>query len=119
MPTNLFGPGDNFDLHGSHVMPAMIRKMHEAKQSGAPTVTLWGTGSPRREFLHVDDLASASLFLMEHYSDPATINVGVGEDLSIKELAELVQDVVGYEGELVWDTSKPDGTRASCWTSAA
>jgi GDP-L-fucose synthase len=110
MPTNLYGPGDNFDLQGSHVMPAMIRKMHEAKQSGAPTVTLWGTGSPKREFLHVDDLASAALFLLENYDDSTTINVGVGEDLSIKELAELVRDVVGYEGELVWDTDKPDGT---------
>jgi GDP-L-fucose synthase len=110
MPTNLYGPGDNFDLQGSHVMPAMIRKMHEAKLAGAPTVTMWGTGSPKREFLHVDDLASAALFLLENYDDPQTINVGVGEDLSIKELAELVQEVVGYEGELVWDTSKPDGT---------
>ncbi len=110
MPTNLYGPGDNFDLHGSHVMPAMIRKMHEAKQSGAPTVTLWGTGSPKREFLHVDDLASAALFLLESYDDPQTINVGVGEDLSIRQLAELVRDVVDYEGELVWDTDKPDGT---------
>lgn len=110
MPTNLYGPGDNFDLQGSHVMPAMIRKMHEAKAAGAPAVTLWGTGSPRREFLHVDDLASACLFLLEHYDDPQTINVGVGQDLTIKALAELVQRVVGYEGELVWDTSKPDGT---------
>jgi GDP-L-fucose synthase len=110
MPTNLYGPGDNFDLQGSHVMPAMIRKMHEAKLAGAPTVTLWGTGSPKREFLHVDDLAAASLFLLECYDDPTTINVGVGVDLSIKELAELVQEVVGYEGELVWDISKPDGT---------
>jgi GDP-L-fucose synthase len=110
MPTNLYGPGDNFDLQGSHVMPAMIRKMHEAKQSGAPTVTLWGTGSPKREFLHVDDLASAALFLLEGYDDGTTINVGVGEDLSIRSLAELVRDVVGYGGELVWDAGKPDGT---------
>lgn len=110
MPTNLYGPGDNFDLRGSHVMPAMLRKMHEGKVSGAPAVTLWGTGSPKREFLHVDDLSSASLFLLENYDDPQTINVGVGEDLSIKELAELVRKVVGYQGELVWDTDKPDGT---------
>ena len=110
MPTNLYGPGDNFDLQSSHVMPAMIRKMHEAKLSGAASVTLWGTGAPRREFLHVDDLAAASLFLLEHYDDPQTINVGVGEDLSIKELAELIRETVGFQGELVWDTSKPDGT---------
>ncbi len=110
MPTNLYGPGDNFDLQGSHVMPAMIRKMHEAKISGAPSVTLWGTGSPKREFLHVNDLASASLFLLEHYDDAQTINVGVGEDLTIKELAELVRAVVGFEGDLVWDAEKPDGT---------
>ncbi len=110
MPTNLYGPGDNFDLQGSHVLPAMIRKMHEAKLTGAPSVTLWGTGSPKREFLHVDDLAAASLFLLEHYDDPQTINVGVGEDLSIKELAELVRGVVGFEGDLLWDPDKPDGT---------
>jgi len=110
MPTNLYGPGDNFDLQGSHVMPAMIRKMHEAKQRGDAAVTLWGTGTPRREFLHVDDLARASLFLLEHYDSPDTINVGVGEDVSIRELAELVQRVVGYDGELFWDTGKPDGT---------
>jgi GDP-L-fucose synthase len=110
MPTNLYGPGDNFDLQGSHVMPAMIRKMHEAKLAGAPSVTLWGTGSPRREFLHVDDLASAALFLLEHYDDPSTINVGVGEDVTIRELAELVRGVVGFDGSLVWDTDKPDGT---------
>ena len=110
MPTNLYGPGDNFDLQGSHVMPAMIRKMHEAKLNGDASVTLWGNGSPQREFLHVDDLASASLFLLENYDDPQTINVGVGEDLSIRALAELVREVVGFQGELVWDTSKPDGT---------
>jgi GDP-L-fucose synthase len=110
MPTNLYGPGDNFDLTSSHVLPAMIRKMHEAKVSAAPAVTLWGTGSPRREFLHVDDLARACLFLLEHYDDSQFVNVGVGQDLTIRALAELVQDVVGYEGELVWDTSKPDGT---------
>ena len=110
MPTNLYGPGDNFDLQTSHVLPAMIRRFHEAKMSGAPEVTLWGTGTPRREFLHVDDLARASLHLLEHYDDPQTINVGVGEDVSIKELAELVAEIVGYEGRLAWDTSKPDGT---------
>jgi GDP-L-fucose synthase len=110
MPTNLYGPGDNFDLAASHVMPAMIRKVHEAKQSGSPMVTMWGTGSPRREFLHVDDLASAVLFLLEHYDSPDTINVGVGEDVTIRELAELVMTTVGYEGALDWDTSKPDGT---------
>lgn len=110
MPTNLYGPGDNFDLATSHVLPAMIRRFHEAKESGAASVTLWGTGSPRREFLHVDDLAAACLTLLERYDDPAPINVGVGEDVTIKELAELVADVVGFEGDLEWDTSKPDGT---------
>ncbi len=110
MPTNLYGPGDNFDLDKSHVMPAMIRRMHEAKLAGKPTVTLWGTGSPRREFLHVDDLARACVFLLENYDDPQTINVGTGSDVTIKELAELVQRVVGYGGDLVWDDSKPDGT---------
>ncbi|MCU1693575.1 MAG: fclA [Frankiales bacterium] len=110
MPTNLYGPGDNFDLQGSHVMPAMIRKMHEAKERGETRVPLWGTGAPRREFLHVDDLAAAVVHLLEHYDDPQTINVGVGEDVTIKELAELVAGVVGYAGELDWDASKPDGT---------
>jgi GDP-L-fucose synthase len=110
MPTNLYGPGDNYDLTSSHVLPAMIRKMHEAKVAGAPSVTLWGTGSPRREFLHVDDLAAACVFLLERYDHPQFINVGVGKDLTIRALAELVREVVGYEGELVWDTSKPDGT---------
>ncbi len=110
MPTNLYGPGDNFDLAASHVMPAMIRKVHEARQSGAPSVTMWGTGSPRREFLHVDDLAAAVLFLLEHYDSPDTINVGVGEDVTIRELAELVTMTIGYDGALDWDTSKPDGT---------
>lgn len=110
MPTNLYGPGDNFDLAASHVMPAMIRKVHEARQSGAPSVTMWGTGSPRREFLHVDDLAAAVLFLLEHYDSPDTINVGVGEDITIRELAELVTTTIGYDGALDWDTSKPDGT---------
>jgi len=110
MPTNLYGPGDNFDLDGSHVIPAMIRKVHEAKQFGAPAVIMWGTGSPRREFLHVEDLARAVLFLLENYDSPETINVGVGEDLAIRELAELVAATVGFDGQLQWDPSKPDGT---------
>jgi GDP-L-fucose synthase len=110
MPTNLYGPGDNYDLEQSHVIPAMLRKMHDAKQRGADTVTLWGTGTPLREFLHVDDLAHALLFLMQHYSGEAHVNVGVGKDLTIRELAELVREVVGFEGDLVFDTSKPDGT---------
>ena len=110
MPTNLYGPGDNFDPATSHVLPALIRRIYEAKESGAPSVTNWGSGSPRREFLHVDDLASACLFLMEHYDDGQTINVGTGSDVTIKELAEMVAGIVGYEGEIVWDTTKPDGT---------
>ena len=110
MPTNLYGPGDNFDLHSSHVMPAMIRKMHEAKVRGDKDVTMWGTGTPMREFLHVDDAAKASLFLLEHYDEPGPINVGTGRDVTIRELAELVQRVIGFEGVLTWDTSKPDGT---------
>lgn len=109
MPTNLFGPGDNFDLETSHVMPAMIRKAEDARLAGHPTISLWGTGSPRREFLYVDDLAEALLFLMEHFSEPGPINVGSGEDLTIRELAELVSDVVGFEGSIEWDTGKPDG----------
>jgi len=110
MPTNLYGPNDNFDPQSSHVLPALIRRFHEAKESGAGQVVLWGTGTPRREFLHVDDLAAASLFLLESYDSPETINVGVGEDVTIRELAEIVADVVGYTGELVQDPSKPDGT---------
>jgi len=110
MPTNLYGPGDNFDLETAHVLPALIRRFHEAKESGAPSVTLWGTGSPRREFLHVDDLAAACLRLLDVYDDPEHINVGVGDDVTIAELAALIADVVGYSGELEWDTSKPDGT---------
>ena len=110
MPTNLYGPGDNYDLEKSHVIPAMLRKMHEAKVAGAPSVTLWGTGTPLREFLHVDDLADALLFLMQNYSDHSHVNVGVGHDLTIRELAETVRSVVGFEGELVFDTNKPDGT---------
>jgi GDP-L-fucose synthase len=110
MPTNLYGPGDNFDLESSHVLPAIIRRFHEAKVQGAQTVTLWGSGSPRREFLHVDDLATAVHFLLEAYDEPQHVNVGVGEDVSIRELAALVAGIVGYEGELLWDHSKPDGT---------
>ncbi len=110
MPTNLYGPHDNFDLENSHVLPALIRKFHEAKVNGAPSVVIWGTGSPRREFLHVDDLADACLFLLQNYNESELVNIGVGEDLTIKELALLVKDVVGFEGELEFDTSKPDGT---------
>jgi len=110
MPTNLYGPGDNFNLQGSHVLPALIRKFHEAQEAGRPSVEIWGTGTPRREFLHVDDLADAALFLMQHYDSPEIINVGVGEDIGIRELAELVGRVVDYRGELAFDTSKPDGT---------
>ena len=110
MPTNLYGPEDNFDLEKSHVVPAMMRKMHEAKIKGEHSVPLWGTGNPLREFLHVDDLADALLFLMEHYSGEEHVNVGVGHDLSIRELAETVAEAVGYQGELAFDPSKPDGT---------
>ncbi|WP_034508751.1 GDP-L-fucose synthase [Blastococcus sp. URHD0036] len=110
MPTNLYGPGDNYDPMNSHVIPGMIQRFHEAARTGAPSVTIWGTGTPRREFLHVDDLARACVHLLEHYDEPETINVGTGEDVTIRELAELVADVVGYRGELVFDTSKPDGT---------
>ena len=110
MPTNLYGPNDNYDLNNSHVLPALIRKFHTAKVKGEPTVTVWGSGSPRREFLHVDDLADACLFLLKNYNEELFVNVGTGEDLTIRELAELIKDVVGFEGELVWDSSKPDGT---------
>ncbi len=110
MPTNLYGPNDNYDLENSHVLPALIRKFHTAKMNGDKEVMVWGTGSPLREFLHVDDLAEACYFLMDHYSDPQTINVGFGDDLSIKDLALTVKEVVGFKGELVFDTSKPDGT---------
>lgn len=110
MPTNLYGPGDNFDLASSHVMPAMIRKMHEAKVAEKRYVDMWGTGTARREFLHVDDAAKACLFLLENYDEPEPINVGTGEDLTIRELALLVREVVGFSGNLVWDSSKPDGT---------
>lgn len=109
MPTNLYGPKDNFDLETSHVLPAFIRRFHEAKVSGASAVTVWGTGAPRREFLHVDDLAQACLSLLNRYDSPETINVGWGQDLPIRELAETVADVVGFKGEIKWDTSKPDG----------
>ena len=110
MPTNLYGPEDNFDLESSHVMPALIRKFHEAKVANAPTVTVWGTGKPLREFLHVDDCAAACLYLMEHYDDEEIVNIGVGEDISIAALAALVGEAVGYQGEIVYDASKPDGT---------
>jgi GDP-L-fucose synthase len=110
MPTNLYGPGDNFDLETSHVLAALIRRFHEARQAGAEDVTLWGTGTPRREFLHVDDLADACVFLMHSYDDDAPINVGVGADLTIKELAGMVAHIVGYHGAIRFDPSKPDGT---------
>jgi GDP-L-fucose synthase len=110
MPTNLYGPGDNFDLQNSHVLPALIRKMHEAKTRGEHSVSIWGSGTPRREFLHSDDLAAACLFLMENYDDPTPINIGVGEDLSIRQLAEEIAQVVGYQGNLEFDATKPDGT---------
>jgi len=110
MPTNLYGPGDNFDLESSHVLPALIRKFHEAKLARGGAVTIWGTGTPRREFLHVDDLADALLFLMERYDSPDIVNVGWGEDVTIAELAELVRGIVGFEGAIELDRSKPDGT---------
>ncbi len=110
MPTNMYGPGDNFDLENSHVLPALIRKFHDAKTQRSASVNLWGTGSPKREFLHSDDLGSASIFLLENYDDDVAINVGVGEDIAIKDLAELIKGVVGFEGEIEWDFTKPDGT---------
>jgi GDP-L-fucose synthase len=110
MPTNLYGPNDNFDLVTSHVLAALMRKAHEAKLSGAREIMVWGSGNPRREFLHVDDLASAGLFLLQNYDSPEIINIGAGTDLTIRELAELICDVVGFEGELTFDSSKPDGT---------
>jgi GDP-L-fucose synthase len=110
MPTNLYGPNDNFDLETSHVLAALLRRAYEAKKSGARELVVWGTGTPRREFLHVDDCASACLFLLEKYDSPEIINVGCGEDISIRELAELICDIVGFQGELAWDTTKPDGT---------
>lgn len=110
MPTNLYGENDNFDLHTSHVLPALIRKFHEAKESNAPFVEVWGTGTPKREFLYSDDLADACVFLINNYSGNEIVNIGVGEDLPIKELAEKIKDVIGYEGEIQFDTTKPDGT---------
>ncbi|MBK7998550.1 MAG: GDP-L-fucose synthase [Verrucomicrobia bacterium] len=110
MPTNMYGPNDNYDLKNSHVLPALIRKFHEAKAASLPHVTCWGTGSPLREFLYADDLASACVFLLKNYSEEQFINVGFGSDISIKQLAETVRSVVGYQGEIQWDTSKPDGT---------
>ncbi|HYD35472.1 MAG TPA: GDP-L-fucose synthase [Vitreimonas sp.] len=110
MPTNLYGPNDNFDLKNSHVLPALIRKFHEAKINNKPSVTLWGTGEVFREFLHVDDLADACLFLMENYDSSEIINIGTGQDMTIKQLAETVQEIVGYEGEIKWDRNKPNGT---------
>lgn len=110
MPTNLYGPYDNYDLTGSHVMPAMIRKFHEAKTAGKPSVELWGTGTPLREFLYVDDMADACVFLMEHYSGEQHVNIGTGKELTIRELAELVKRTVGFEGEIVWNSEMPDGT---------
>ena len=110
MPTNLYGPHDNYDLKNSHVLPALVRKFHEAKLGGAPEVEVWGSGTPRREFLHSDDLADACLYLLQHYNEPGLVNIGTGEDLSIRELAELVQGVVGYEGRLRFNPDYPDGT---------
>lgn len=110
MPTNLYGPNDNYHPENSHVLPALLRKFHEARRDGLPFVTLWGTGTPRREFLHVDDLADACYFLMQHYDEPGLVNIGVGTDISILELAQLVQRIVGYTGEIRHDLSKPDGT---------
>jgi GDP-L-fucose synthase len=110
MPTNLYGPNDNYDLEKSHVLPALIRKFHEAKKRGDKAVTIWGTGSPRREFLHVDDLADACYYLMQTYNGPGLVNIGTGEDIPIKDLALLIKDIVGFEGQLEHDLSKPDGT---------
>jgi GDP-L-fucose synthase len=110
MPTNLYGPNDNYDLEKSHVLPAMLRKFITAKRNNLPEVELWGTGSPRREFLHVDDLATACLHLMAHYNEQGLVNIGTGEDVTIKELAELIQSITGYEGAIRWNTDKPDGT---------
>ncbi|MEY2489896.1 MAG: GDP-L-fucose synthase [Verrucomicrobiota bacterium] len=110
MPTNLYGPNDNFDLLSSHALPALLRKAHEAKRKGDRELVVWGSGKPRREFLHVDDLASACLFLLEKYDSAEIINVGCGEDISIRELAELICDIVGFQGDLTWDSAKPDGT---------
>ena len=110
MPTNLYGPNDNYDLNSSHVLPALIRKFHEAKKNNAPAVVMWGSGKPKREFLHADDLADACYFLMQQYDQEGFVNIGVGEDISIKDLALLIKDIIGFEGDLVFDASKPDGT---------
>ena len=110
MPTNLYGPNDNYDLNKSHVLPALLRKFIEAKQRGDHEVTMWGTGTPKREFLHVDDLAEACYFLMQNYNEPGLVNIGTGEDIAIKDLALLIKDIVGYEGNIAHDLSKPDGT---------
>lgn len=110
MPTNLYGPNDNYDLQNSHVLPALIRKFHEAKVNGSPTVEIWGDGSPKREFMHVDDLAEACLYMLENYDEKPFVNIGVGEDISIKDLALTIKKIVGFEGELAFDTSKPTGT---------
>ncbi|RZK40537.1 MAG: GDP-L-fucose synthase [Pedobacter sp.] len=110
MPTNLYGPNDNYDLNNSHVLPAMLRKFIVAKQNAEAVVTIWGTGTPKREFLHADDLAEACVYLMENYNQPGLVNIGVGEDVSILDLAKLVKDIVGFEGEIITDTTKPDGT---------
>ena len=118
MPTNLYGPGDNFDLQNSHVLPALLRKIHEAKAGGADRVAVWGTGTPKREFLHVSDLANACRFLMEHYDSPELINVGYGDDVTIRELAELICEVVGFAGRLEFDAGKPDGTPRKLMDSA-
>lgn len=110
MPTNMYGPNDNYDLNRSHVLPALIRKFHEAKIKNEPEVMVWGSGTPRREFMHADDMADACIFLMRNYSEPGLINIGVGEDVSIKELAEMIKEITGYKGKIVFDSSKPDGT---------
>lgn len=110
MPTNLYGPNDNYDLKNSHVLPALLRKFHEAKENNAPAVTMWGTGSPKREFLHVDDLADACYYLMENYNEEGLVNIGTGEDIAILDLAKMIKKIVGYEGEIQHDLSKPDGT---------
>lgn len=110
MPTNLYGPNDNYDLNNSHVLPAMIRKFHEAKINGDKKVELWGSGKPLREFLHADDLADACFYLMQHYNEAGLVNIGVGEDISISDLAQLIKSIVGFEGDIVWNTEKPDGT---------
>ena len=110
MPTNLYGPNDNYDLKNSHVLPAMLRKFHEAKENGSAEVVLWGTGSPRREFLHADDLADACYFIMQQYNEAEPLNIGVGDDVTIKDLAEMIKKITGFTGNIKWDTSKPDGT---------